>query len=204
MSQAAGSEPAAEVEQIPSRGDIAGPVLAAICAAVFLVAVLADGIQDTDLPVLAAIPVLGVMTWVLYRRPRLAVRGDVLHLRGAFEDIWLPLAAIERLEIRRVFVAHTGAGRYISTAQSRPLRQVMFPGQRAGDTKPSEISAADFLEQRLTQLAADARERAGVAMMSEEQLALAQSVVKRRAWPVIALALGTLALFALSILYVVG
>jgi hypothetical protein len=204
MSAEAGGEPAAEVERIPSRGDIVGPSLAAFCAAVFLVAVLPDGIQRSDLPVLAAIPVLGVMTWALYRRPRLTVRGEVLHLRGAFEDVWLPLAAVERLEIRRVFVAHTGAGRYISTAQSRPLRQVMLPGPRAGDAKPRELNEADFLEQRLSHLAAAARERAGVAMMSEEQLALAQSVVKRRAWPVIALALGAGVLFALSIAYAAG
>lgn len=191
---------APEPEVLPSHGAKTGPIMAAVITVVLLLGVLTDGLQRDDLPVLAGLGLVIGLTWALYVRPRLILVGDDLHLRGAFEDVVLPLAAVEELNIRRVFVAHTGAGRYISTAQSRPLRKMLFAreGDRPADLKA--VNPADFLEDKLRRRAADARDRAGIKPMSDEQLALAQQVTKRRAWPVIGLLGGLFLALVLSLL----
>jgi hypothetical protein len=163
-----------------------------LAGAVALVAV-ADPGDGVPAFVVAAAVLVAVLAWAVMLRPALWATADHLVLRNAFETIRVPLAAVERTVVSRVTAIQVGEKRYVSTVVHRTLRAlVRGPGQ---PTRTGEAHYADFVEERVSQLAAEARERHGVRLYGDDQLALARDVRRRPAWlEIVLVALAVVAL----------
>ncbi len=196
MQRRPGTDPAGASEQperLPGGGSAAWPVVGYLVVAIFVVAALWDGFEALDLTVLAAGALLAGIVHVVLQRPAVGVDRDTVHLRGTLSTVHVPLAAVERVAVGRFLAVFAGEDRYVSPAVQRSVRAVMGRGpRRRADregTPPDRerFEPADLVERRILQLAEDARARAGVALLSDEQLALATGV--RRTWSPVAIAL---------------
>lgn len=196
----AAEETPGEAHILPASGRLVGPLLTGAVVALLVLVAVADGLQTGDARLVLAAAVLALLAWALWLRPQLSVRGEILHLRGAFDDAEVPLAAIERIGIGMVVAVHTGRARFASTVASRGRKRPRA-AQPTGSSSPrKELTQADFLEQSLESYTTDARRRAGIEPGSAEQLALAAQARRTIAWPVVG-PLGVLAgLFVLSLL----
>lgn len=190
----AGDDDGGGRETLPRSGSRLWPVTGYATVAVFALLALADGLEVFDLPLLAACALVGALVFLVLQRPAVAVDRETLHLRGVLSEVHVPLAAVERAVVQRFLAVFAGERRYVSTSVQRSLRAVM--GRRpAGERRPGSagtpdrpaVDEADLVEQRISQLADEARARAGVRRLSDEQRALAAGV--RRTWSPAALAL---------------
>ena len=165
--------------------------------------------QAGDWKILVGSAFVGLVVWVVLLRPMVAIAGDRLELRGMLSQVRLPLAAVEDVSIAQ-YVAVRSAGRtWTCPGVGRSKRQISrmgvsaaeaLGGRARGQVKDSG-AVANFVTDRIQQLAEDARARAGIAMLSEEQFALAEGVRRTWSWPVIA---GLLLLTAMFVAAVVA
>jgi hypothetical protein len=197
----------------PTNGRVTGFLGLAMCllAAALFVAY--------DAPATAVPGVLGcgfaaVLVWLAMLRPGVAASATHLEMRTLFETVSIPLASIENVVVRRYLLVRSGGRKYICPAISRPLRrtvrsemrwsggrQMLQPGvteEQLGttgiqtDVKEPGLYYPDFVEQRISQLAADDRARRGIEERSEEVYELGSQVERRTAW----VEIGALALLA--------
>lgn len=170
----------------PTSGRIPGVLALAMVATIVLIGLL-DREQGFPAAVVWSALVVGVVVWAAMLRPRLWVtRSDVV-MRNMFSTVWVPLVAIEQVIVRQVVAMRAGDKRYVSPAVGKSWRQTLKSDKapKPGATQ----SYPAFVEERLGQLAEEARARAGVKLMSDEQLAAADGVRRAVAWPeVVALA----------------
>lgn len=187
------STPDGARERLPRSGSLVWPVVGYVTVGLFVLLALVDGFEALDLTVLAACSLAGGLVFVLLQRPVAAVDAETLHLRGALSTVHIPLAAIERVAVSRFLAVFAGERRYVSTSVQRSVRALMGRRPRASrapaTTEPERlvVTEADLVEQRISQLAEDARARGGVRRLSDEQLALAAGV--HRTWSAAAVAL---------------
>jgi hypothetical protein len=168
----------------PSSGRITGALGLALSVAIVLLGV-AEFDEGFPPAVVWAALFSGVLFWAAMLRPRVRVSGSELRLRNMLDTITLPLASIEQIMVRQVLSVRAGDRRYISSAVGKTWRQAM---KRDREREPGEEAPyAVFVEERLTQLAENARSKQGIALMSDEQLELAKSVRREWAWPEIVL-----------------
>lgn len=168
----------------PSSGRITGVLGVALSVAIVLLGV-AEFDEGFPPAVVWAALFSGVLFWAAMLRPRVRVSGSELRLRNMLDTITLPLASIEQIMVRQVLSVRAGDRRYISPAVGKTWRQAM---KRDREREPGEEAPyAVFVEERLTQLAENARSKQGIALMSDEQLELAKSVRREWAWPEIVL-----------------
>lgn len=143
---------------------------------------LADGWHDSDPAVLAALAVVALLAWAVLLRPAMYTDGEELELRNPFQSIFVPLAAIEAVTSRLVFVIMTDDDVFRSTAVTTKRRALLRQSHGAGPdgklSNPgglqdpntglgSQGSFADdkgveyglMVEDRIMRLAADARAR---------------------------------------------
>ncbi|NYG55143.1 hypothetical protein [Nocardioides perillae] len=205
-------------ERLPRSGTRLWAFAGYAVALALLVGTLADGLGRTDL-VGAALALLAAgATTVVYVRPAVELDGDELHLRRMLSTVVIPLAAVEKAVVSRFLAVFAGERRYVSTTVQRTLRAVV--GARsgrggaagagagggataaAGGGATAPTSEADLVEQRIAQAAADARRRHGVALLSDEQLALASQVRRTWSWPAVAAVVGPAVLVVLALLLV--
>lgn len=182
--------PAPRPEVMPRTGTRLVPGLVLLAGLVAVLAGALDGPDRVDLLVLGAVLAVGTSVGLVYVRPAVVVRGDDVELRSPLASTTIPLAAVERVTVSRFLAVFAGERRYVSTTVSRPLRGLVRGTARpaaegAGDVPWSSMTEADLVEQRLSRLAEDARARAGVRLLSDEQLALAQRAERRWSWPAI-------------------
>ena len=164
----------------------------------------------------------GVLIWASMLRPGVSASAAQLHLVTLFEHVDIPLASIESVEVRRYLLVRSGGKSYICPALSRSLRKMVRsklrwsgggtslggPGdvtQRMGrlaseGSNLQDLAYADFVEQRITQLAADDRARRGIEPRSEEEYELGSQVVRRPAGLVIGAIVVLAVAFVLSLL----
>ncbi len=142
--------------------------------------------------VYAVCGLVAVVIWVAILRPEVAIEGDRLVLRNPLNIVSIPLAAIEQIAVRR-WLAVRVANRTVTNAGiSRTRRQGVRDDQR-GDVTGLEIAALSYgaiVERRIQRLAEDARDRQGIKIYSDEQLALGADVRRTWAWPEIAAVAG--------------
>jgi hypothetical protein len=177
------------------------PALVLVACVVALVAGALDGPDRVDVVLLGTVLLLGAGVVLAYLRPAVLVHGEDLVLRTPLGSTSIPLAAVERVTVSRFLAVFAGEQRFVSTTVSRPLRGLVRGTARPavpGEVPWSSLTEADLVEQRLAQLAEDARARAGVALLSDEQAALAAQVRRRWSWPSVA------ALVVPSVVLVVG
>ena len=168
----------------PTSGRISGVLGLGICAATVVLG-LAEFDEGFPPAVVWAALFAGVLFWASMLRPRVRVSGNELRLRNMLDTITLPLASIEQIVVRQVLSVRAGDRRYISSAVGKTWRQAM---KKDREREPgAEAPYAVFVEERLTQLAENARSKQGIALMSDEQLELAKSVRREWAWPEIVL-----------------
>ncbi len=182
-----GSE--AKPERLPRSGSTLWPALGYVTAAVFAWVALSDGFEPLDLTVLAACALLGGVVFAVLQRPAATVDPETLHLRGMVSTTHIPLAAVERVSVGRVLAVFAGERRYVSPSVQRSMRSVMgrTPRDRKQPADRPVVSEADLVEERLRRLAEEARARAGVGLLSDDQRALADGALRTWSGPVIAL-----------------
>jgi hypothetical protein len=140
----------------------------------------------------------GVLAWASMLRPRLWATGSDLVMRNMLSTTFIPLAAIEQVAVRQVLAVRAGERRFVSPAVGKSWRQATGAERRARK-EAAAPSYPVFVEERLHQLAEEARTRAGVRLMSEEQVALASGVRREWAWAEIAALVVTVLGFALAL-----
>ena len=163
-------------------------VLVLLLAGVVVVVGVADP-GSIGAPVIAGAVLAAVLAWASMLRPALWATREDLVMRNMLETVRVPLAAVEQLAVRQVLAVRAGEKRYVSTVVGRPWRKAVRSGRSghaaapaAGEAPAAGLPYADFVEQRLHQLMADAREAAGVRSLSDEQAALAAGVRREPAW----------------------
>ncbi len=171
----------------PTSGRITGVLALALVAAIVLIGLIDREHGFPPVVVWSAL-VAGVFVWAAMLRPRLWVTTSDVVMRNMFSTVWVPLVSIEQIIVRQVVAMRAGDKRYVSPAVGKSWRQTLRTSKapKPGATQ----SYPAFVEDRLSQLAEEARARAGVKLMSDEQLALAAGVRQTPAWPeIVALAL---------------
>ena len=178
-----------QVEEFrPTSGRVMGVVGLLVCAVVVVYGVLTDGFPAAWIWIAL---VIGVLVWSSSLRPGVAATSSHLVLRNMLSTVSVPLAAIEQVVVGQVLAVRVGEKRYVSPAIGKSWRQAI-KGNRRTPTATSETPYPVFVEERISRLASDARDQAGVALLSDEQLALASDVRRTWAWPEIsALVLAT-------------
>jgi len=168
-----------------TSGRVMGTLALVMVAGVVVVALWPGG-QGIAAYVVWGALLAGVLTWAAMLRPSLWVTETRLVMRNMLSTISIPLAAIEDVVVRQVCAVRAGERRYVSPAVGRTMREVRPDRRQKDGTKPDTMPYAVFVEDRIHRLAEQARERAGIARMSDEQLALAADVRRDWAWPEIA------------------
>ena len=177
----------------PTSGRFQG-VIAVVAAAVLVVIGFRDLDSGFPAPVIAAALLLGVLAWAAMLRPRIWATADDLVMRNMLHTVSIPLAAIQTVVVRQVLAIGVGEGRYVSPAIGQSARRTARI-ERSGVRKSPTESYQVFVEERIVQLAENARLELGVAKHSDEQAALAGGVRRSWAWPeIVALAACVLAL----------
>ena len=175
----------------PTSGRFLGVVGVLVCAGVVVIAVVdpGSGIGVTG----AAVAVLvGVLVHGSMLKPLVRATDDELELVNLFETVRLPLAAVESVVVRQVLAVRVGDKRYVSPAVGRTFRQAlrkprstrelaMTPVPGEGLVAEEGMNYADYVEDRLRELCAQARSRHRVKMGSEQQAELAGRVSRRPA-----------------------
>ncbi len=127
---------------------------------------------------------VGVLVHGSMLKPLVRATEDELELVNLFETVRLPLAAVESVVVRQVLAVCVGDKRYVSPAVGRTFRQAlrkprstrelaMTPVPGEGLVAEEGMNYADYVEDRLRELCAQARSRHRVKMGSEQQAELA-------------------------------
>lgn len=165
----------------PTSGRIMGTIALVLATAVVVIGVL-DREHGFPLPVVLGAVVFGILVWAAMLRPRVWATSDDLVMRNMLNTAHIPLAAIERVAVRQVLAVSAGERRFVSPAIGRSLRQTLKSNRR-GTQQTAVESYPVFVEERISQLADDARTQRGVRRFSEEQVALGADVRTTWAWP---------------------
>ena len=173
-----------------------------VVALVLVAAVILAGIFDHDeelpVPMIAGAVVFGALVWSSMLRPRVWVTEDDLVLRNMLDTVRIPLAAIESVVVRQVLAVGAGDSRYVSPAIGLSWRQT-YKSTHDGAPRTATESYPVFVEERISQLAEDARARRGVRRYSDEQVALASGVRRQPAWAEIAVLTVATLVFVVSL-----
>jgi hypothetical protein len=190
----------------PTSGRVTAVLVLLLAGVVVVVGVADPG--SVSVAVVAGAVLAAVLAWASMLRPALWVAGEQLVMRNMLETVHVPLAAIEQLAVRQVLAVRAGDKRYVSTVVGRPWRKAVRtrrPGRAAAQSEPAEdaspgaLSYADFVEERLHLLMEQARTRAGVRALSDEQVALAAGVRREPALLPIGLALVAFVMFVAAL-----
>ena len=181
----------------PTSGRIMGVIALAMVAAVVLIGLL-DREQGFPPVVMWAALCVGVVVWAAMLRPRLWVTTSDVVMRNMFSTVWVPLVAVEQVVVRQVVALKAGDQRFVSPSVGKSWRQTL---KSSKEPKPGATqSYPAFVEERLHQLTEEARAKAGVKLLSDEQLALADGVRRSWAWPEIAVLVVTFVGFVVALI----
>ncbi len=160
-----------------TNGRVSGYVGLAAAAIILVLAVRSWSGEHA--PVVAIAAVLGgVLVWVALLRPALWATRDHLVMRNMLHTDHLPLGAITKVVVGQVLAVSVDGKRYASPVVAYTARQTLR-SRRARDKTPETAATSYpiFVEERITQLAAEHRELHG---------ATDERVRRTWAWPEIA------------------
>lgn len=171
----------------PTSGRITGVIALVLVAAIVLIGLL-DRAQGFPPVVVWGALCVGVVVWSAMLRPRLWVTATDVVMRNMFSTVRVPLVAVEQIVVRQVLALRAGDQRYVSPAVGKSWRQTLKtskPGPQVQPGQPGQPAPSypAFVEDRLHQLTEEARAKAGVTLLSDEQLAHAAGVRRAWAWP---------------------
>lgn len=185
-----------------TNGRAVGALGLVLCAALVVVFV-ASSPAHVAVPGVLGCAFAAVLFWAALLRPRVSASADELRMLTLFQDVRIPLAAIDTVLVRRYLLVRAGGRKYICPAISRPLRktlrkemnwsggtQMLSPGANVGDFEGSmqtqavtgDLDYADLVEQQIGALADNDRGRRGIEARSEEEYELGSQVERRTAW----------------------
>jgi hypothetical protein len=182
----------------PTSGRVIGVVALVLVAAVILAGIL-DHDEEFPVTMIAGAVLFGALVWSSMLRPRVWVTESDLVLRNMLDTVRIPLAAIESVVVRQVLAVGAGDARYVSPAIGLSWRQT-YKSTHGAARKTATESYPVFVEERISQLAEDARARLGVRRYSDEQVALASGVRREPAWAEIAVLTVATVVFVVSLL----
>lgn len=111
---------------------------------------------------IAIVAVLGMLlVWAVMLRPAMWATERHLVLRGIYDTRTIPLRAIDRVAVGQVTAVSVGGQRYLSPVVGYSARQTIKQRRAPSDAPaPTMIDTYQlFVEERITQLAREARER---------------------------------------------
>lgn len=193
---------AGEAERFPATGGrVTGILILALAAGVVVLAV-AERDESWALSLGLFALTFGAVAWASMLRPTLAVEGDRLVMRNMVNTVEVPLAAIEQVAVRQVLAIRAGERRYVSPVVGKTRRRLARAerGSARETSAPGEMNYADFVEERIRSLAEASRAARGVALLSDEQLALAADVRRTWDWPAVGAMAAPLVLFVSSLI----
>jgi hypothetical protein len=164
----------------PTSGRLVGS-LSLVVVAGLLVHPAVDVRTPAGQRVAAGLAFVAVLVWMTQLRPRATLYADVLHLRNVVRDVTVPLVAVDEVAVHRTLEVRVGEVRYVCVGIGKPLRAVLRPGSGRGPStllgwdrltayteeatppRPDEsaLSYQEYVETRIGDLVADARNRAG-------------------------------------------
>ena len=148
----------------------------------------------------AALVLLGVVVYIAQVRPAVVLEESELVLRNMLESVRVPWPAVQDVRVRQFLSVQVGEREFNCAAVGRSRRQVRRDNRMIVAANPAEASFGRFVETKIRNRAADARAQQGIADASPEQIALADGVHRVRAWPEIAVLVGTLLTLVVLIL----
>lgn len=191
-----------EIRFQPTSGRIMGGL--AVLGSVGVVAIAVADPAVVPAPLVSGAILFGVLAWASMLWPAVSVTTEHLVLRTMVERQRLPLAAIENVAVGQVLAVRVGDKRYVSTAISKPWRKALLASRKdkrtSPDEAPAEVPYADYVEAEIRTRMDHARERTGVALLSDEQLVLAAGVGRQPAWLPIGLMTASVLGFAVTVL----
>lgn len=204
-------QPSGEVVRFaPTSGRLSGVVALVLSLAAVLVTLVAP--ETYPWPVLCGGLLFASLAWAAMLKPRVWAEpaSGTLVLRNMFETVRIPLAALETVVVQQLFVVVLAERRFTSSAvgrsRFRAMRRPRSTRELAMSPVPGEgwqpdagADYADYVEEKVAELARDARRDARVEHRSPEQAALAAGVQRQPAWLEIGLVAATLALFVASL-----
>ena len=197
------TEPGDEVQRFSQTSSRVLGAVGVIAAAVTAVMVLTRS-EEPSYATVAFCVFFGALAWTALLRPRLELGPSDLVLRNMFSTDTVPLAAIESVTVRQVFVVFAGDRRYTSPAVGRTRRQLvkdgagrsgeapgggqsnmmgMLPAMPSSPEKPDSATTSFglFVEERVRSRVADALAREGIEARSADQARLAEGIDRRPA-----------------------
>jgi hypothetical protein len=195
----------------PTNGRVTGFIGLGLCAFGLVVFVFSGSTHTRVSGVLGCL-FAAVLVWAAMLRPQVNATATELRMRTWFESITIPIGSIDTVVVRRYLLVRSGGNKYICPAISRSLRKtvraemkwngggnnLLAPGLSSMDSTGSlqtevkgdhELDYADYVEQQITTLAGNDRDRRGIEARSEEEYDLGAEAKRRTAWlEVIALA----------------
>lgn len=197
---------AEEVQRFrPTNGRVTGFLGLGLCA-LGVVVFAFSGSVHTRVSGLIGCAFAAVLVWAAMLRPQVAATKTELRMRTLLHSITIPLASIDTVVVRRYLLVRSGGNKYICPAISRSLRKTvraemkwnggggnllapsLSPADPTGSLQTEvkgehELDYADYVEQQITSLAGNDRDRRGIEARSEEEYELGSQTVRRRAWP---------------------
>jgi hypothetical protein len=188
----------------PNNGRVTGYLGLGLCA-LGVVVFAFSGSAHTRVAGLLGCAFTAVLVWAAMLRPKVSATADELRMRTMVENITIPLASIDTVVVRRYLLVRAGGHKYICPAISRSLRKTvraemkwnggggnllapsLSPADPTGSLQTEvkgehELDYADYVEQQITSLASNDRDRRGIEARSEEEYDLGSQVVRRTAW----------------------
>lgn len=162
----------------PTSGQVVGHLTLGALA-VLLVYLAVDVRTLGGLRVGTALVFFGALVWAVLLRPRATAYPDELQIQNSVRDVFIPYTAIDEVTVGRVLSVWVGDDRHVCTGIGRPLRKTVPGRQRgigallglghvdvpaeAGEAQQDAVNYADFVQDRITSLVADAKRRAASA-----------------------------------------
>lgn len=191
-----------EIRFQPTSGRIMGGLAVVGSIGVVVIAIADSAVVPA--PLVSGAILFGVLAWASMLWPAVSVTTEHLVLRTMVERQRLPLAAIENVAVGQVLAVRVGDKRYVSTAISKPWRKALVASRKdkrtPPDKAPAEVPYADYVEAEIRNRMDHAREVTGVALLSDDQLALAAGVGRQPAWLPIGLLTASVLGFAITVL----
>ena len=145
-----------------TNGRVSGYIGLAAALVVLVLAIAAHS-SGTPLGVAILAVLAGLLVWAIVLRPAVWTTDRHLVMRSMFHTDTIPLRAVERVVVGQVLAVFAAGRRFVSAAIGYSTRQTIKNRTEARTGRGEPATAMDtyqvFVEERLTQLAQEDRER---------------------------------------------
>ena len=141
---------------LPTSGTVSGWVGVALSAGAVVVTLVDDRTLNGSRYALGAL-VFGVLVWCFLLRPRVVIGADAVELRNPLSSWHVPVAGVQKVEVRAVTMVYTEEGRFDGVAVGRPVRSQL----RGRSVPQRSVGIPGLGAQRVSEGAAASRQPMG-------------------------------------------